>query len=93
MEVAYERRMRMLETLSRRGACREDVGLSNAALAASCGLTSEQARSVMRSLRKEGFVRVSARKLPNGGTAENAYRLTPAGLAALSDMQDSGTRE
>ncbi|WP_101721115.1 hypothetical protein [Eggerthella timonensis] len=53
-------------------------------MAKSLGLSEAQLRGVKKSLVEAGLVRVVSRTYPNGGTAENAYFLTPAGIEALS---------
>lgn len=91
MVVAYERRERVLVALAARGADREGAVLSLRAIAADAGLSCSQARSALRALKESGHVRSTPRSLPNGGTAENAYRVTPVGLEALGRTEPAGS--
>ena len=62
---------------------------SIAALAAGAGLSKCQARRALSSLEAEGLLAVERRFRPDGGQAENAYRVTPAGRARLSRLAAS----
>lgn len=90
MEVARERRSRVLEWLHRNrdGSGRAVVSLR--LLALETGLTYAQARSVVRHLAGEGLVEVEHRTLPNGGASDNAYALTDAGREALERVSAQG---
>lgn len=90
MKVARARRACVLAALADRGADREGAVLSLRAIAAATGLSGTQARSALRALKESGHVRSTPRSLPNGGTAENAYRVTPAGLEALGRTEPAG---
>lgn len=90
MEVARARRACVLAALADRGAGREGAVLSLRAVAADAGLSCSQARSALRALKESGHVRSTPRSLPNGGTAENAYRVTPVGLEALGRTEPAG---
>lgn len=87
MAVARERRARVLAALRDRGADSRAVELSVRTLAEASGLTYDQARSALRSLVAAGAVRALPRSLPNGGTAENAYRVTSKGCRALATFE------
>lgn len=87
MAVARERQTRVLGALCARGAAETAAELSIKAIAADTGLSFDQARSALRALKEAGRVQVAPRILPNGGTAENAYVVTPSGLEVLRSSQ------
>ena len=59
--------------------------LSLSGLSAELGLSVSQTRCLVRRLTDDSFLAVIPRYLPNGGQLENAFRVTPAGLAFLRD--------
>lgn len=85
--VTRERRARVLATLAEYGADRDGAVLSLKSLANASGLTFDQVRGIVRWLRSAGFVVSEPRKAPNGGTAENAYRVTAEGKRALASYR------
>ena len=58
------------------------------ALASGLGRTEAQARRSLRALEAAGHLVVEHRFLPNGGQAENAYRVTPAGRERLGPSKE-----
>ena len=90
--IIAERRLRMLGLIYARGGASGGCVASTKELARALGLSPMQMRSLMKSLCGGGLVRVVSRTYPNGGTAENAYFITPAGADALERgmRQDAG---
>lgn len=84
--VSDARRARVLRLLADLGADGSEAMVSVRAIAQAAGLTYDQARSAVRSLRGGGFLEAAPRRMPNGAVAENAYRVTAAGRAALGAM-------
>lgn len=82
--VAHARELRVLAYLLVRsnGSGRAVVSISRTAL--DTGLSVSETRGALKRAADNGLVRVFPRKLPNGASAENQYRLTQAGLRALS---------
>lgn len=83
MCVARERRGSVLDCLSRAAGADGCAVVSLKGLVSTTGLTHEQVRSCLRALEREGFLVVEPRKNPDGGTAENAYRITEKAHQAL----------
>lgn len=83
MAVAQERRVSVLAALCACGADQTAVALSFKTIAADTGLSCSQVRSALRALKKAGYVQSVPRRLSNGGTAENAYRVTSEGRNCL----------
>ncbi len=81
MAVARERKARVLRLLYELGADSRDVAISLNGIAAVTGLSFDQVHGVMKSLKADGLLQAFPRKLANGGTDSNAYRLTAAGYA------------
>lgn len=83
MVEARDRRLRVL------GCIRDERGADGRTVASykmigyATGLSSSQARSVVRYLRDSSLVSVEHRHRSDGGTDDNAYSLTLAGLAVL----------
>lgn len=76
LAVAHERREQVLAFLA---SCANDAGVADVSLHAisrACNLTFTQTRSVLKYLVGSGLLQVEHRQLPNGGFAENSYRLT-----------------
>lgn len=81
--IIAERRLSMLGLILERGGGSFGYIASTKELAGALGLSPMQMRGVMKSLVAAGLVRVVGRTHPNGGTAENAYFVTPKGAKAL----------
>lgn len=90
--IIAERRLRMLGLIYERGGGAGGCVASTKELAQVLGLTTMQMRGLMKSLSEGGLVRVVGRTYPNGGTAENAYFVTPAGAEALKRGNAAGCR-
>lgn len=90
--VIAERRLRMLGLVSERGGGSDGCVASTKELARVLGLSPMQLRGLVKSLSDGGLVRVVPRTYPNGGTAENAYFVTPAGAEALERGDAAGCR-
>lgn len=81
--VIIERKHCMLGLICARGGKTGGCVASTKDLAQALGLTPMQMRGLMKSLSDSGLVRIVPRTYPNGGTAENAYFITPAGAEVL----------
>lgn len=91
--VIAERRQRMLRLIYENSQGASGCIASTRSLAEGLGLSPMQMRGLMKSLAGAGLVRVVPRTYPNGGTAENAYFLTPAGVEAAAAVRGpSGAR-
>lgn len=82
--------MRQVEMLSYLQQQSEDSGrvsvaLSLTTIARAQGLSSNQVRLILRSLEGSSLLKVERSTLPNGGTAENSYRVTAQGRALLNE--------
>lgn len=90
--IIAERRLRMLGLIYTRGGASGGCVASTKDLAETLSLSPMQMRGLMKSLSDAGLVRVVPRTYPNGGTAENAYFITPAGVEVLERgmRQDAG---
>lgn len=66
------------------GPCGEGAHLSTKAMASALGLTSSQARGLVRKLETDGMLAVSSRFDALGGQLANAYAVTPKGMALLA---------
>ena len=90
-----ERQMKMLSYLADRAQSQgfRAAVLSLRTIGADCLLNEGQVRLVLRKLRDGGFLSVEPREMPNGGTAENAYRVTSKGCRALATYEAVGQGE
>lgn len=88
--VAQKRHFQVLGLLYKHGADRAEVCLPIRFIADELGLTYQQVRSAVRTLRSEGCISVVSRVLPNGGTTENAYRVTAHGREVLNQAEEVG---
>lgn len=96
MAVARERRARVLCLLRELGADSQEVEISLNGIATKTGLTFDQVRGVLRSLKTGGLLQASPRMLSNGGTDANAYRLTAVGCTvaqAAAEVKAVRSRE
>ena len=84
-----ERQMKMLSYLADRAQSQgfRAAVLSLRTIGADCLLNEGQVRLVLRKLRDGGYLSVEPRAMPNGGTAENAYRVTSKGCRALATFE------
>ena len=82
--VIVERKQRMLRLIYENSQGTSGCIASTRSLAEGLGLSPMQMRGLMKSLVDAGLVRVVPRTYPNGGTAENAYFLTPAGIESAA---------
>lgn len=81
--VAHARELQVLAHLL---ACSDGRGraiVSISRTASDTGLSVSEARGALRRAADNGLVQVFPRRLSNGASAENLYRLTQAGLQAL----------
>lgn len=69
------------------------VAISLKAIAADRNLSPVQTRQAVASLKRAGYLEVIPRTMPNGGTAENAYRVTEAGRLVLRACRAAGVLE
>lgn len=74
--VSRERELRVLSCLRAHADKAGDAVISIASVGCAAGLTAIQARSALQRLVRAGLIVVIPRNLPNGASAENAYRLT-----------------
>lgn len=81
--IIIERKQCMLSLIYERGGKTGGCIASTKDLAEALDLTPMQMRGLMKSLSDSGMVRIVPRTYPNGGTAENAYFITPAGAEVL----------
>lgn len=81
--IIAERRLRVLGLIYDRRDQSGGYVASTKEMAQTLGITTMQLRGLMKSLSDGGLVRVMGRTYPNGGTAENAYFVTPAGVEGL----------
>lgn len=82
--VIFDRQIRMLSYLLDRSSPGERAAIASLRMiSADSELSESQVRLILRKLRASDLVQVEAREMPNGGTAENAYRVTPRGRAML----------
>lgn len=88
--VIAERKLRILRLMYDRGGQSGGCVASTKELAEALGITTMQLRGLMKSLSDGGLVRVVGRTYPNGGTAENAYFVTPAGVEGLERRDAAG---
>lgn len=56
-------------------------------VASETGLVFHQARAALQRLIRKGAIEATPRNYPNGGSAENSYRITPAGFALLDAVE------
>ena len=93
--VIIERQMKMLSYLVDRAQSQGFRGavLSLRTIGVDCLLSESQVRLVLRKLRDGGYLSVEPREMPNGGTAENAYRVTSKGCRALAIFEAAGQDE
>lgn len=84
--VLVERQMKMLLYLKDEavGCGKPFAQLSLREMSHALALSESQVRFCLRALADADLLRIEPRILPNGGTAENAYRITPKGAALLA---------
>lgn len=89
--IIFKRKVELLSYLQRQSEeCgRISVALSNATICHELCLTSNQVRLALKSLEESMLLKIERRTLPNGGTAENSYRVTAQGRALLNEQVPS----
>lgn len=93
--IMLERQMKMLSYLADRAQSQgfRAAVLSIKTIGADCLLNTGQVRIVLKNLKNKGYLSVEPRAMPNGGTAENAYRVTSKGCRALAVFKAVCQRE
>lgn len=92
--IIAKRRLRMLDLIHARGGESGGCVMAIKDLALVLGLSPMQTRGLMKSLSSDGLLRIVSRTYPNGGTAENAYFITPAGVEVLErEMRQDADRD